>query len=103
MPPTFVTLFREATGPHLRPVRVQVRHSPLGGRAALEALFGVAPVFEADVAGGLGMGARTLQRRLSDRALTFQAQVDEARRRLVQEPVSGSRCSLAEIAFLTGF
>ncbi|SFH62543.1 AraC family transcriptional regulator [Albimonas pacifica] len=169
---TFVTLFREATGPDLRPVRVQFRHPPLGTRGALEALFGVAPEYgaEADgmqfstahvdrpcavgdlaiwrwihgqvdrelaarearaeaegrdlevrvieaaaarlsdgapslaeVAAGLGMGARTLQRRLSERGLTFQALVDEARRRLAQELVAGSRYSLAEIAFLTGF
>ena len=169
---TFVTLFREAAGPDLRPVRVQFRHPPQGTRRALEALFGVAPVYGAegdgmqfstehvdrpcavgdlaiwrwmhgqadrelaarearaeaegrglearvieavaarlsdgapslaDVAGGLGVGARTLQRRLAERGQTFQALVDEARRRLAQELVAGSRYSLAEIAFLTGF
>ncbi|MGI3163534.1 AraC family transcriptional regulator [Pseudooceanicola sp. 200-1SW] len=56
-----------------------------------------------DVAQSLGMGARTLQRRLSERGCTFQSQVDEARRQLAHQLVSGTRYSLSEIAFLTGF
>lgn len=56
-----------------------------------------------DVARGLGLGTRTLQRRLSDRGCTFQSLVDEARRQLAQQLVGGSRYSLSEIAFLTGF
>lgn len=57
----------------------------------------------ADVAMTLGMGARTLQRRLADRETSYQALVDEARRQLAQQLVSDSQYSLSEIAFLTGF
>ena len=56
-----------------------------------------------DIAASLAMGPRTLQRRLSDRGRTYQALVDEARRQLAQQLVSGSRYTLSEIAFLTGF
>ena len=56
-----------------------------------------------EVAATLAMGPRTLQRRLSERGKTYQALVDEARRQLAQQLVSGSRYSLSEIAFLTGF
>ena len=56
-----------------------------------------------EVARELGMGQRTLQRRLSERGRTYQALVDEARRQLAQQLVTESRYSLSEIAFLTGF
>ncbi|MCA1336367.1 AraC family transcriptional regulator [Pseudooceanicola marinus] len=56
-----------------------------------------------EVAQSLGMGARTLQRRLSQRGCTYQSLVDEARRQLAHQLVSGTRYSLSEIAFLTGF
>ncbi|MEQ8299776.1 MAG: AraC family transcriptional regulator [Hyphomonas sp.] len=56
-----------------------------------------------EVAGRLGMSARTLQRRLSDHGVTFQTVVTQARLELAQSLMSGTRYSLAEIAFLTGF
>ena len=56
-----------------------------------------------DVAATLGLGARTFQRRLSDRGKTFQTLVDEARQQLAQQLVGTSRYSLTEVAFLTGF
>lgn len=56
-----------------------------------------------DVAAGLAMGPRTLQRRLADRGKTYQTMVDEARRQMAQKLVAGSSYSLSEIAFLTGF
>ncbi|MFD0982641.1 AraC family transcriptional regulator ligand-binding domain-containing protein [Tropicimonas aquimaris] len=62
---------------------------------------GVPPL--AEVAMTLGMGTRTLQRRLSERGTTYQAVVDEARRHLAQQLVGDKRYSLSEIAFLTGF
>lgn len=62
---------------------------------------GVPPL--AEVATTLGMGTRTLQRRLSERGTSYQALVDEARRHLAQQLVGDRRYSLSEIAFLTGF
>jgi AraC-like DNA-binding protein len=56
-----------------------------------------------EVASQLGMGARTLQRRLAERNRTFQSLVDEARRELAGRLISKSEYSLAEIAFITGF
>ncbi len=56
-----------------------------------------------EIAASLAMGPRTLQRRLSERGKTYQALVNEARRQLAQQLVSGSRYTLSEIAFLTGF
>lgn len=56
-----------------------------------------------DIASGLGMSARTLQRRLADQGYTFQALVDEARRQLAEKFLVDTRYSIAEVAFLTGF
>jgi len=56
-----------------------------------------------EVASQLGMGTRTLQRRLAERNRTFQSLVDEARRELAGRLISKSEYSLAEIAFITGF
>jgi len=56
-----------------------------------------------DIAASLGMGARTLQRRLADRRQSFQSLVDQARRELAQKLLRDTDYSLAEIAFLTGF
>ena len=56
-----------------------------------------------DVAGHLGMSARTLQRRLSERGLAYQQLVDSARRRLALSLLRQTDYSLAEIAFMTGF
>lgn len=55
------------------------------------------------VAETLGVGARTLQRRLSDDGQTFQSVVDAARRELSVRLLRETDYSLAEIAFLTGF
>lgn len=55
------------------------------------------------IASELGMGTRTLQRRLSDKACSFQTIVDLARRDLAQRLLLETTYSLAEIAFLTGF
>ncbi|WP_238371845.1 AraC family transcriptional regulator [Heliomarina baculiformis] len=57
----------------------------------------------AEVAGRLGLGTRTLQRRLSDGGKSYQELVAEARRRLARKLLRRSEYSLAEIAFLTGF
>ena len=55
------------------------------------------------VAAGLGMSARTLQRRLADAGVTYQNLVNQARLELAQSLMDETKYSLAEIAFLTGF
>ena len=55
------------------------------------------------IARRVGMSARTLQRRLSDRGYTFQTVVDESRRKLAERLLTETGYPLAEVAFLTGF
>lgn len=55
------------------------------------------------IASELGIGARTLQRRLSEHGHSFQSVVDMARKDLAQRLLRETEYSLAEIAFLTGF
>jgi AraC-like DNA-binding protein len=56
-----------------------------------------------DIADCLWMSGRTLQRRLSDRGLSFQTLVDGSRRELAKRLLEETSYPLAEIAFLTGF
>ncbi len=51
----------------------------------------------------MGIGARTLQRRLSESGFTFRGLVDEARRQLAEGLLAESKYSIVEIAFLAGF
>ena len=55
------------------------------------------------IATEMGMGTRTLQRRLSEQGLSFQNVVDMARKDLAQRLLKETEYSLAEVAFLTGF
>ena len=55
------------------------------------------------IASELGIGSRTLQRRLSDHGHSFQSVVDTARHELAQRLLRETDYSLAEVAFLTGF
>jgi AraC-like DNA-binding protein len=55
------------------------------------------------IASELGLGSRTLQRRLSDAGQSFQGVVDQTRKELAQRLLRETDYSLAEIAFLTGF
>jgi AraC-like DNA-binding protein len=55
------------------------------------------------IASKLGIGARTLQRRLSDQGHSFQSVVDAARKDLARRLLHETAYSLAEVAFLTGF
>jgi AraC-like DNA-binding protein len=57
----------------------------------------------ADVARRLGMGERTLQRRLRERDLTFHDVVDQVRERLARQSVAGGDVTLTEVAFLLGY
>ena len=56
-----------------------------------------------DVALGMGMSGRTLQRRLSEQELSFKTLVDESRRQLAERLLEQTQYSLSEIAFLAGF
>lgn len=56
-----------------------------------------------DVACHLGIGSRTLQRRLAEIGHSYQSLVDEARREVALKLISEGRHSLVEVAFLTGF
>jgi AraC-like DNA-binding protein len=57
-----------------------------------------------DVARDLGMSGRTLQRRLAEKDTTFQALVDEARRRLSLRLLRGDdEATLSEVTYMTGF
>jgi len=55
------------------------------------------------IASELGIGSRTLQRRLSEGGHSFQSVVDIARKDLAQRLLRETDYNLAEIAFLTGF
>ncbi|MEM8987059.1 MAG: AraC family transcriptional regulator ligand-binding domain-containing protein [Pseudomonadota bacterium] len=55
------------------------------------------------IASELGLGARTLQRRLSAQGHSFQSVVDMARQDLARRLLRETDYTLAEIAFLTGF
>lgn len=75
-----------------REVVIQIANSLSDGVPRLE-----------DVACHLGMGSRTLQRRLSDLGHSYQSLVDEARREVALKLVGETSHSLVEVAFLTGF
>ena len=55
------------------------------------------------VAGELGMGTRTLQRRLTDAGITFQKLVEDTRRELARHYLKQISVELNEVAFLLGF
>jgi len=57
----------------------------------------------AQVAGELGMSARSLQRKLADAGTSFQQVLDEARYRLAMDYLRQDGLALADIAFLLGF
>ncbi|MCP5347373.1 MAG: AraC family transcriptional regulator ligand-binding domain-containing protein [Pseudomonadales bacterium] len=55
------------------------------------------------IASVLAMSSRTLQRKLSEQGLTYQALVDDARREFAERLLRENKHSLSNIAFLTGF
>ena len=65
-------------------------------------LAGKRPTLQ-DVAQELGMGARTLQRRLADANITFQQLVEDTRRELARHYLKQRAVELNEAAFLLGF
>lgn len=56
-----------------------------------------------DVASGLHMSARTLQRRLDENGIVFSDLVDEVRRQLASHHLRANELTLTEIGFLLGF
>ena len=56
-----------------------------------------------DVAQKLGLGARTLQRRLTDGGVSFQQLVEDTRRELARHYLKQTKVELNEAAFLLGF
>lgn len=56
-----------------------------------------------DIAGGLALTDRTLQRRLQAENTSFQQLLDEARRELARKYLAEDRYSLGEVADLLGF
>ena len=55
------------------------------------------------VAGGLGVTARSLRRRLSDRGTSLTEITDALRRELAMHHLTTSELSVGEIGFLVGF
>ena len=51
----------------------------------------------------LGLGARTLQRRLQDEGVSFAALLDRVRQQLAQRHLADPKLSLAEVAYLLGY
>ena len=70
--------------------------------ALRRSLAGRRPTLQ-DVAQELGMGARTLQRRLTDAGISFQQLVGETRRELAHHYLKQPTVELNEAAFLLGF
>lgn len=70
--------------------------------ATAQALSEGAPRME-DIARGLGLSARSFQRRLSEHGMSFQSLTENTRRDLAEGLLRDEQHSLAEIAFLTGF
>jgi AraC-like DNA-binding protein len=57
----------------------------------------------AEIASAMGISERTLYRRLADEGLTFRAVLGRAQTDLARNLLTTSDCSIAEVAFLTGF
>lgn len=56
-----------------------------------------------DVATRMGMSERTFYRRLADENLSYRDVLRDAQLSLAQDLLTDSKCSIAEVAFLTGF
>jgi len=56
-----------------------------------------------DVASGLGLADRTLQRRLQEESVSFQALLDRTRRELAKQYLAEQRHTLADVADRLGF
>lgn len=72
-------------------------------RAALIELLPAGSGSARSVARQLGISTRTLQRRLGDEGITFQALLADLREQLARHYLTESTLSLTEIAFLVGY
>ncbi len=70
--------------------------------ALRRSLAGKRPTLQ-DVAQELGLGLRTLQRRLTDGGVSFQQLVEDTRRELARHYLKQTKVELNEAAFLLGF
>lgn len=70
---------------------------------AIRAELRVGPATLEQVARRLGVGARTLQRRLDDDATSFAEVLDAVRARLAQEYLRDREVSIHEVGYLLGF
>ena len=95
------SLYRAATE-HSLTTRSRIDLAGRIRRVVADTLSDGVPTLSA-VASEMGLGPRTLQRRLSDSGQSFQGIVDLARKELALRLLRETELSLAEIAFLTGF
>lgn len=95
-----------AIGTHIESeLTTQNSNSTVGDQVRLtlsRSMAGKRPTLE-DVAKELGIGTRTLQRRLTDAGLTFQRLVEDTRRELARHYLRQRSVELNEAAFLLGF
>ncbi len=61
------------------------------------------PPTAADVASSLGLGHRTLQRRLGEHGFTYARLLEETRRTMAESLLADHTLSLAEVAYLLGY
>lgn len=95
------SLYR-ATTVHSLTTRSRIDLAGRVRRAVTDTLSNGVPTLSA-IASEMGLGPRTLQRRLSDSGHSFQGIVDLARKELALRLLRETELCLAEIAFLTGF
>ena len=95
------SLYRAATE-HFLKTRSRIDLPGRVRRVVADTLCDGVPTLSA-VASEMGLGPRTLQRRLSESGQSFQAIVDMTRKELALRLLRETELSLAEIAFLTGF
>jgi AraC-like DNA-binding protein len=72
-------------------------------RALLDLLLSGQPATLDSVARTIGMGGRTLQRRLSEANTSLQKRLDQVRERLAMRHLADLRLPLGEIAFMLGY
>ena len=72
------------------------------GNAIAKSLSNGVPSID-DVAAGLFMTKRTLQRRLADEGVLYNEYADEIRRKLAMQYVKNTKMPLTEVAFLLGY
>ena len=72
-------------------------------RAAIAGRLHLGEPRRGDIARGLAMADRTLQRRLAEEHASYQQLLDDARRDLARKYLADERRSLGEVADLLGF